>query len=117
MSLNIYGKIPTQECECPKCGAEFTQFTTVFDMNITHNLKKMAVEAGCGILWDLWDKKAWEIITDVKSAIKNLEENPEKFDAFNAPNGWGTRIQFIPWLKQLLEKLEEFPHAKLLISK
>jgi len=117
MSLDIWGRIPTENIECPNCGHKHTLFKKVFDFNITHNLKKMAGAAGCAILWDAWDIRAWELITPLRTAITNLENNPKDFDKFSAPNGWGTREQFVPWLKQLLEKCEEFPQAIINISK
>lgn len=120
MSLDIWGE-PTEEttrvCRC--CGSEIKEFVNLFDFNITHNLRQMAEEAGCGLLWDynIVDKKASILIEPLNTAINNLKSNPQKFEEFDSPNGWGTIDTFFPWLIQLLEKCEEFPDAILGISK
>lgn len=120
MSLDIWGKSveeTTRECHC--CGSEVKEFVNLFDYNITHNLREMAEKAGCGLLWDynIVDKKASILIEPLKTAVSNLKRDPDKFDTFNSPNGWGLRIHFLPWLIKLLEKCEEFPDAILGISK
>jgi hypothetical protein len=119
MSLDIYGRIPLAECECPKCNHEFTKTQEVFSLNITHNLKEMAKKAHIAILWD-WDilnKQAWVLINPLKKAILDMEAHPSYYKEFNANNGWGTYKDFLPWLKKLLEACEKYPHAILRISK
>jgi hypothetical protein len=119
MSLDIYGTMPVQTHQCPNCGhCEIGTYETIFEHNITHNLRDMARESGCGILWDMdYDTKAGALIAPLTEAIQNLQNHPEKFNVFSASNGWGTREQFIPWLQKLLVDCIAFPHATLNISK
>lgn len=119
MSLDIWGNIPIAKCECPKCNHEWTDSENVFNFNITHNLKPMAKEAGIDILWD-WDligKKAWYLIDKLKIALDKMSTNPEHYKQFDSANGWGIYNDFLPWLNELLEACEEYPHAILRISK
>lgn len=43
-----------------------------------------------------------ELIAPLESGIAAMKSDQDRFDKFNAPNGWGTRVQFIPWLEKLL---------------
>ncbi len=120
MSLDIT-LYSSKKCNCPNCSHEFLASTDeeVSWVNITHNLRKMATESGCGILWSYSSnhEKASIFIKPIKTAIKNLEERPSYFSQFNAKNGWGTLDQFLPWLKKLLKECEDNPHSIIEISK
>ncbi len=89
---------------------------TVFDANITHNLGSMAAEAG--IYKYLWRPEknniefANQLINPLQTAIKDMEERPDYYKAFNAENGWGTYKDFVPWLKRLLQACIDNPDAK-----
>ena len=93
----------------------------VFEINITHNLAKMADKAGIyEAIWrpeEIGATRAIHIIELVKDGIKKLEKDPEYFRQFDAKNGWGTYNQFIPWLKRYLEGLEENPDSIIEISR
>ena len=92
-------------------------YTTVYDANITHNLYGMAKAVGLGCLWNPGKRKAKQLIPKLERGIKRLEVNGEKYDKFSAKNGWGTREQFIPWLKDLLSACKEHPTADIGVSK
>lgn len=83
--------------------------------NITHNLSGMALEAG--FYEHLWRQeetdvqRARDLIEPLTLGIQKMESDPERFKQFDAPNGWGTYKQFLPWLRELLEKCHEFPEA------
>lgn len=93
----------------------------VYSSNITHNLNKMAEEAG--IYKHLWRPeeigitKAFELIDPVSKGLALMIENPERFEAFNSPNGWGLYKHFVPWIFQYLEACREFPDADINISR
>ena len=79
MSLDIY-LLVTKPCE-------------VYSANITHNLGKMASEAGIyKCLWrpeEVEITKAKELIEPLSRGLALLKGDPERFKAFNASNGWG----------------------------
>ena len=92
----------------------------VFDINITHNLCKMAQEAG--IYECLWrpnhdgQRKAKDIIKLLSAGLEMLRANPEHFKTFNASNGWGTYEQFVPFVEKVLQACEDNPDAEIEVS-
>ena len=107
MSLTIYLTNET----CPHCG----HGDEVFDCNITHNLSKMADEAG--LYYQLWRPKecgietAGQLIEPITDAIDKMRLEPERFRALDSPNGWGTYGGFIMWLERLLAACVDNPKA------
>lgn len=93
----------------------------VFSANITHNLGKMADEAGLyNIVWrpEEWQiKKAKELIEPLRRGLKTLKEMPDYFRRFDASNGWGTYDQFVPWVERYLQACEEYPDARIEVSR
>lgn len=93
----------------------------VYRGNITHNLNKMASEAG--IYEALWrpeeiDKtKASEIIELLEKGLTDLKARPEHFEKFNSPNGWGTYKYFVPFVEKYLEACKEYPDAVIKVSR
>jgi len=89
--------------------------TEVYSANITHNLNRMADEAG--IYEHLWHPemvglaKAGELITPLERGLRLLESEPERFDQFNAPNGWGKREDLVRFVREYLEACREHPEA------
>jgi hypothetical protein len=97
------------------------QNVTIFEQNITHNLGKMANEAG--IYMHLWRPdalgitKAGELIAPLRKGIEMMEADPERFIALNPENGWGSYARFVPWLKRYLEACEDYPDADVEVSR
>jgi len=89
---------------------------SVFDANITHNLNKMADEAG--IYRHLWRpdeiniKTAAELIEPLKAGLQKMKDNPGYFKQFEAENRWGTYNDFISWIEKYIEACEENPDAE-----
>ena len=87
----------------------------VYEANITHNLGKMADEAG--IYYELWRPKevgathARDIIEAVQVGLKKMEDDPDKYKEWDSSNGWGLYIHFIPWIRNYLEACKEHPDA------
>jgi hypothetical protein len=125
MSLDIHLIGPEKEvkCECPNCSDIHTRTDRerYFDTNITHNLGKMASEAG--IYYALWrpdepyPHKAKDITTTIERGLELMKSDPDKFRAFSAENGWGTYEQFIPWIEEYLKALKEYPEADIEVSR
>ena len=132
MSLDITLKIKkhVSEDDC-KTWEEF--YEEVYRCNITHNLGKMASEAGLyEALWRPYRLKedyiesdfhkeleyesktvtlAQELIPHLEKGLEDLEMRPEHFEKFDAPNGWGTYINFVPFVYKYLEACKEHPKA------
>ena len=93
----------------------------VFDINITHNLGKMADEAG--VYYALWrpDERDWKIAKDIipilEDGLTKLKENPEHYKKFDAENGWGTYEHFVPFVEDVLRACKQYPSAIIRISR
>ena len=83
----------------------------VYSANITHNLGQMAAAAGIyEYLWrpdEIGITKAAQLIEPLRQGLLNLKSNPVYFKKFDAPNGWGTYKQFVPWVEEYLRACEE----------
>jgi len=95
--------------------------TEVLSVNITHNLGKMANEAGIyNILWrpdENGYKSASDIIDILEKGLNNMKARPEYYKQFDSPNGWGLYEHFIPWLETVLEVCKEYPDAEIRVSR
>ena len=113
----------------------------VYRANITHNLGKMADEAG--IYEALWrphrlkegynilesDYQAeWkfeeenkttakDIIPLLEKGLADLKSRPEHFEKFNSSNGWGMYEHFVPFVEKYLEACKEYPDAIIEVSR
>jgi hypothetical protein len=97
------------------------QRTTVYDANITHNLNDMAEAAGIyKHLWrpeELGITRAQELIEPLTNGLALLKSDPERFKAFDSPNGWGLYVHFVPWVKNYLNACIEYPDAEISVSR
>lgn len=93
----------------------------VYWANITHNLGKMAGEAGIyEALWrpeEIGKKRASEIVELLEKGLTDLKTRPEHFEKFNSPNGWGMYKNFVPFVEKYLEACKEFPDAIIEVSR
>ncbi len=95
--------------------------TEVYESNITHNLGRMADEAG--IYQHLWRPeeigvtKAEQLVEPLTNGLALLKSDPERFRAFNAKNGWGVYENFIPFIEQYLNACRENPDATVRVSR
>ena len=113
----------------------------LYDANITHNLGKMAGEAGIyEALWrphrlipgydiheDDHDAEyaledsvtiiAKDIIEPIEKGLKDLKSRPNYFKQFDSPNGWGLYVHFVPFVEKYLNALKENPEAIVEVSR
>lgn len=96
-----------------------TRKVSVFDANITHNLNKMAEEAGIYIyLWrPVGIKTAAELIEPLKVGVQKMKDDPGHFKQFDAENGWGTYEDFVPWVEKYIAACEENPDAEVSVGR
>jgi hypothetical protein len=108
MSLDVY-----LSCRC--CGQQ------VGDHNVTHNLTKMASEAG--IYQHLWHPEevaislAGHLVVPLDDAIDDLRSRPEHYRQFNPANGWGSYDGFVDFLVQLRSDCLQVPYAEVTVSR
>jgi hypothetical protein len=130
MSLTVFlDGDPEPERPCPECsdcwncgGKRVVRFTpSIYDANITHNLGGMA--DAVGIYQHLWRPdelgitKAKELIAPLRDGLAKLKADPERFKKFDADNGWGRYIDFVPWLEHYLAACEAHPDANVRVSR
>jgi hypothetical protein len=95
--------------------------TDVFDWNITHNLTKMADEAG--IYMYLWNPekvgitKAEQLIEPLTKGLQLLKSDPRRFNRLNPDNGWGTYEGLVEFIESYLLACIENPDAEIYIHK
>lgn len=87
----------------------------VFSANITHNLTKMAGEAGLyQVCWrpeELGFTKASQLIAPLTLGLEVLRARPAWFRQFDSPNGWGLYKNFLPWVEKYLHACCNSPDA------
>lgn len=93
----------------------------VYRSNITHNLGKMASEAG--VYQAMWrpDEKGWtkasQLIEPLKSGLEVLLADPERFKAFNPENGWGSYDCLVDFVESYIAACTEYPDADVSVSR
>lgn len=123
MSLDVYLTKKAEEHTCDACHGTgiIKEDTEVYWANITHNLHRMAEEAGiynhlwrpeeCGIT------KAIELIAPLAEGLARMKANPEHYKQFDSPNGWGTYENFVPWIEKYLKACIENQDAEVRVSR
>lgn len=92
-----------------------------YSSNITHNLGRMAAEAG--IYKHLWRPEeigittAAQLIEPLATGLALLKSDPPRFEAFNSPNGWGLYKHFVPFVEKYLEACRQNPDAEVSVSR
>ncbi len=113
----------------------------LYSANITHNLGKMADEAGLyEALWrphrlkpgyDIpeddhkaeWEYeeanpvRAHEIIEIIEKGLADMKARPKHYEKFNSSNGWGMYKHFVPFIEKYLAALKEFPEAQVVCDR
>jgi hypothetical protein len=95
--------------------------TEVYESNITHNLGRMAAEAG--IYTHLWRPeeagitKAEQLIEPLATGLALLKSDPVRFSAFDSPNGWGLYKDLVQFVDNYLEACRGNPDATVRVSR
>ena len=96
-------------------GLHVTLSLPVHESNITHNLTAMAAAAELYLpLWrpeEIGLERAAQLIEPLRRGLAALEADPAKFEAYNAPNGWGLYEHFVPFVREYLAACEAHPEA------
>ena len=93
----------------------------IYDANITHNLGKMAEEAGIyKALWrpeEIGKTKASDIVELLEKGLADLKSRPKHFEKFNSENGWGMYKNFVPFVEKYLNACKENPNTIIEVSR
>jgi hypothetical protein len=93
----------------------------VFYANITHNLNRMAMEAG--IYKALWRPEevgfthARDLIEPLTHGLELLKSDPAKYKALDPDNGWGSYDGCVPWIEKYLKACRDYPDATVAVSR
>ncbi len=92
----------------------------VFASNYTSNCSRMWDEAGCALRDWAYDKAAGRtaatLIEPLRTAIRAMEENPERFRAMEPDNKWGSYEGAMEFLRSILSACEQYPEALIYVS-
>jgi hypothetical protein len=119
LDVSLINKGVTKDCEC--CGQPTLKDDEVYSGNITHNLTIMSSSAGLyQCLWrpeELNISKAVDLIKPLQFGLKNLKDDPYKFDKLNPENGWGSYAGLVRFVESYLQACIENPEATIEISR
>ncbi len=88
-----------------------------FWANITHNVSNMWKSAGVfDLLYNSEGKVASKLVEPLEKGIKIMRKNPNRFNAMNHPNGWGTYEAALPFLTDFKNACQTHPKAKVYVS-
>ena len=103
-------RFPDREPVTVEVGGE-----SVFDYNITHNLGKMASEAGLyESLWrpdEIGVTRADQLVPLLLPGLALLRAEPDRFKALNPENGWGSYDGLVTFVEQYLQACINHPLA------
>jgi hypothetical protein len=89
--------------------------TEVYSGNITHNLNKMAAEAGIyDFLWhpdEIGITKAVQLIEPLTAGLALLRGEPDRFRKLNPENGWGNYEGLVVFVDRYLAACQQYPTA------
>jgi len=118
MSLDVY---LTQTMTYEAWGETVIREEEVFWRNITHNLGRMAGEAG--IYEAMWrpEEKGWtkakDIIPALEAGLSLLVADPDRYMVFNPANGWGHYDGLVSFVTEYLEACKQYPEATIRVSR
>ena len=100
--------------------------TTVWDLNITHNLNTMADAVKVRdttlykVLWypeELGLKTGEDILPYLRVGLSMLLTFPEEYQQHNPSNGWGDYNNLVDFVKSYIIACTEFPDGVIEISR
>ena len=125
MSLDVYLQGPPQQlaCYCSCCGHEHEkeEAEEYYSSNITHNLNKMASEAGIyEALWrpdEIGITKAAQLIEPLREGLAILTSDRLRFERLNPANGWGSYEGLVVFVRDYLRACQEYPESEVHASR
>jgi len=109
-----YTKLQTIKDELEQLEDDFEE-ARLSSLNITHNLNNMAKAVGqYEVLWrpeEIGITTASQMIPFLEKGLEELRANPDKYKAFNPPNGFGNYEDFAGFCNSVLHNCYEYPDA------
>ena len=102
----------TESVACPACGHCKGE---VFEFSPTYNLRPMFHAAGF-CLRDFNGMTGAEVAPVLTVAVASMEADPAKFRALDAPNGWGTYDDIMPYLRRFRDAVSAHPAASVVVT-
>lgn len=95
--------------------------TEIYSRNITHNLNKMAGEAGIyEALWrpdEIGITKAGQLVERLRAGLDLLMSEPDRFKAMNPPNGCGDYEGLVEFVNDYFHACQENRDADVHVSR
>lgn len=125
MSLDVYLMGDQSKITCEHCNGTgiCIEQETYFEDNITHNLNRMAEEAGLyKPLWHPEDESiaavyARDLIQPLRRGLLVLTQDISRLKQFNPENGWGSYDTLLKFTKRYLEACETYPDTIIQVSR
>lgn len=128
MSLDIYLKEEVgcaSKYVCPYCDGSGVITGTVgsflHEDNLTHNLGRMAAEAGIyKALWrpeELGIERAVQLIPLLTDGLARLKNDPDHYRQWNPQNGWGKYEDLVGVVTQYLAACKKYPDSVVEVSR
>ena len=115
MSYDVHLSV---NCSCG--GRTNPEERDVFSSNYTSNCSRMWDAAGCSLRDWAYDKaagrRASTLIEPLRTAIRTMEEDPQRFREMEPDNRWGSYDGALKWLRSILSACEEYPEASVYVS-
>lgn len=90
-----------------------TARTTVYERNATFNYVPIFREAlGCEFR-DLDGQKGAEVLKRLRRAVQDITEHPERYEALEPENGWGTVEDALAVLREMLQTCEAYADSEI----
>lgn len=93
----------------------------LYHANITHNLGRMAREAGIyGVIWRPDESEinyAEQLIAYLENGLFRLKALPDHFKQFNPSNGWGDYGGLVEFVTEYLNACKQYPTAHIQVSR
>lgn len=99
-------------------GGESPRRITLFDTNITHNVRPMWEKAGVyDALYESDGNLAEQYIPALAAGVADMATNPADYEALDSANGWGTYRDAFPWLHEVYRQFLANPKARIGVSR
>jgi hypothetical protein len=60
---------------------------------------------------------ASDIIDIIEQGLDLLKNRPDYFSKFDAENGWGTYVHFVPFVENYLNALKQYPNSIVIVDR
>jgi hypothetical protein len=99
-------------------GPDGPEKRVLLDKNITHNLNGMWRLIGVyDALYMSDGQLSGDHVGALEVGVDFMLDRPDECKKHDAPNGWGTYKDAVPWLRDVLDAFRRYPKATIRVSK